>query len=347
MTASAWRRYAVRIHLLAGLVTAPLLLVLGLSGTVLVFRTELEEAVNGPGAVAEQGGTPRSLDAIVAAARLGHAGGEPRAVRIPARPDRPYRVELDARGRRVDVAVDPYTLRIVASRGADRSPLLAVHSLHAALHAGRPGALVVAVLGVCLTLEAVTGLWLYGPALRRAASGDRRRLSTRTLHRVAGVLALVGGVVIGLTGAVLAGAGAWAVAVVPPAAPAFPGPPLPRLDAVAAAAAAARPHARINALVAEAAGTVRVEIGASRPGGADGPGVVRVGRDGAVVAVTAGSPRHDAWDVLRRLHAGDFGGGVGRIAYATVGLALPVLSITGFVIAIRRRAGPVVSGRVL
>jgi uncharacterized iron-regulated membrane protein len=39
------RRLAVRVHLWGGLVTGPFLLVLGLSGTALVFRAEIEEAV--------------------------------------------------------------------------------------------------------------------------------------------------------------------------------------------------------------------------------------------------------------------------------------------------------------
>ena len=37
------RRVAVRVHLWGGLVTGPFLLVLGLSGTALVFRAEIDE----------------------------------------------------------------------------------------------------------------------------------------------------------------------------------------------------------------------------------------------------------------------------------------------------------------
>src|SRR2546429_7490580 len=55
-----WRRLAIRLHLWGGLLTGPFLLVLGLSGAALVFRTEIESlesatpavASSGPGAVA-------------------------------------------------------------------------------------------------------------------------------------------------------------------------------------------------------------------------------------------------------------------------------------------------------
>src|SRR5688500_4240785 len=134
------RRLAARAHFWGGVILGPLVLVLGLSGTVLVFRPELDAALSGPPAITA-GGPPGSLDAVVAAALFTLPGGEPRALRIPARGDRPYRVEIHTGGQRVDVAVDPYTLAVVDGRSPDRSPLVAVHSLHAALHAGRLGSL--------------------------------------------------------------------------------------------------------------------------------------------------------------------------------------------------------------
>jgi uncharacterized iron-regulated membrane protein len=39
----------------------------------------------------------------------------------------------------LDVAVDPYTVRVLGARARDRSALAAVYSLHTALHAGRAG----------------------------------------------------------------------------------------------------------------------------------------------------------------------------------------------------------------
>src|SRR5439155_1222816 len=226
------RRVAARMHLWGGLVTGPLLLVLGLSGSALVFGPELEQALDGPPVIATTATSAPSLDAVVAAAVVGQPGAEPRALRLPARPDQPYRVELTVGGRRLDVAIDPSTLRVVDTRAPE-------------------------------------------PSL---ATG-------------------------GLT----------------------------RLDFVAERVPA---HGRITALVAGPGHRVRVD--ARKPDGGVGSVVVD-GDSGAIVATGVASTR-DAWDVVRRLHAGDFAGWASRLVYAGVGLALPMLSITGFLISTRRRA---------
>ena len=65
----------------------------------------------------------------------------------------------------------------------ERSPLVAVRSLHASLHAGRVGTVVVGVLGLALVAEGVTGTlarWSRAPtppALPRDPSRARRRLA--------------------------------------------------------------------------------------------------------------------------------------------------------------------------
>ncbi|PYN28221.1 MAG: hypothetical protein DMD76_05920 [Candidatus Rokuibacteriota bacterium] len=319
------RRVAARVHLWGGLVTGPLLLVLGLSGSALVFGPELEQALDGPPVIATTATSAPSLDAVVAAAVVGQPGAEPRALRLPARPDQPYRVELTVGGRRLDVAIDPSTLRVVDTRAPERSLLVAVRSLHAAFHAGRAGALLVGLLGVWLVVEGVTGLWLYGPwsgprAIRRA------RGPSRALHRIVGGGSLVVGVVVGLTGTMLALASASLLV-----SPSLATGGLTRLDFVAERVPA---HGRITALVAGPGHRVRVD--ARKPDGGVGSVVVD-GDSGAIVATGVASTR-DAWDVVRRLHAGDFAGWASRLVYAGVGLALPMLSITGFLISTRRRA---------
>jgi len=319
------RRVAARVHLWGGLVTGPLLLVLGLSGSALVFGPELEQALDGPPVIATTATSAPSLDAVVAAAVVGQPRAEPRALRLPARPDQPYRVELTVGGRRLDVAVDPSTLRVVDTRAPERSLLVAVRSLHVAFHAGRAGALLVGLLGVWLVVEGVTGLWLYGPwsgprPIRRA------RGPSRALHRIVGGGSLVVGVVVGLTGTVLALTSASLLV-----SPSLATGGLARLDFVAERVQA---RGRITALVAETGHRVRVDA-RTRDGGVGS--VVVDGDSGAIVAAEIASTR-DPWDLVRRLHAGDFAGWASRVVYAVVGLALPVLSITGFLISTRRRA---------
>jgi uncharacterized iron-regulated membrane protein len=315
------RRLAVRVHLWGGLITGPLLLVLGLSGAVLVFRPELDNGFAAPSPMVNQPGGSPSFDAVAAAARFFYPGAEVRALRLPARADRPWHVRLAAGARRLDVEVDPYALRVVGGRAPERSTLAAVHSLHAAFHAGRAGALLVGALGLWLVVEAASGLWLYGPW----SAGRARRSGSRGLHRLVGGLSLVVGAILGLTGALLAAAAALSVAAQVPR----PGA-LTRLDAVAARAQSALPGGYVTALVAAGNPTVRVEM--RLPSG--DTRVVTI--DGEVLTVTR--PRTHGWDLIRRAHAGDFAGRLSQIVYVAVGLALPVLSVTGFIISTRRRA---------
>ena len=62
-----WRRLGARLHLWGGLITGPLVLVLGLSGAALVFRAEIEAVEFSPPAFAGARMAAPSLDAIVAA----------------------------------------------------------------------------------------------------------------------------------------------------------------------------------------------------------------------------------------------------------------------------------------
>ncbi|HEY3065932.1 MAG TPA: PepSY-associated TM helix domain-containing protein [Methylomirabilota bacterium] len=321
------RRLAARFHLWGGLVTGPLVLVLGLSGMVLVFRGELDAIGQPPASAVGGEAASASLDRVVAVARLRYPGAEVHAVRLPAHRAQPYRVELLAQRQHVVVGVDPARLHVIGGRAAERSLLLAVHSLHAGFHAGRAGAVVVALVGAWLVIESVSGLWLCWPAARRRplTLGARRHgARSRTFHRIVGGASLAVGLIVTLTGIALALANAFT----PPGDDDAP-PSLGRrlaLDVIAERARLASPGA-VRALVAEPDGTVRVE---------KTEGDVVVDAAGTIVAVRAASAPISARELLRRLHYGDFGGWPSRLAWALVGLALPVLALTGYLISSRR-----------
>src|ERR671931_187159 len=64
---------AVRAHLWGGLVSGPFLLVLGVSGSALVFAPEIER-LERPAALATTAAAPPSLEAVVTAALIGQPG---------------------------------------------------------------------------------------------------------------------------------------------------------------------------------------------------------------------------------------------------------------------------------
>ena len=315
----------------------PLLVVLGLSGTTLVFRSELENLLTHSPRLVGAAPAP-SLDSVRSAALLPHPGGEARALRMPAGPGRPYRVEVFRGAQRIDVDVDPATLRVVASRAPERSVFAAVHALHSAFHAGRAGALVVGLLGVWLVVEGVSGLWLYGASVKPPA-GSRRRRSSRTVHRVLGAVSLTAGVLLGLTGALL-GLGGALTRSASPAPASSPSAALEHLDGVVAAVARASPGAHLVAIVGEPDGVVRVDVRLAVTGDAR---TIRIARPSGAVITVVGAAPSNGWEVVRRLHAGDFPGWLVRALYAAFGLALAVLAMTGFFIAARRHSSNVLT----
>ena len=240
-----------------------------------------------------------------------------------------------SRRQHVEIAVDPSTLQVIGGRAAERSLMVAVRSLHAGLHAGRVGSLVVGLLGLWLVVESLTGLWLCWPSVRRRPRVigvvPTEGFGSRGLRRLVGGASLVLGVVVALSGTVLA----LASVLAPPGAgvsPARTAGTRGRLDAIAMRAAATLPGARITAFIAADGGAIRVETTA---------GAMIVDREtGGVVREQGDQTRLTARDWITRLHYGDFAGWVSRVAYALVGLGLPVLSITGYLITARRTAGP-------
>jgi uncharacterized iron-regulated membrane protein len=144
------------------------------------------------------------------------------------------------------------------------------------------------------------------------------------VHRLVGGVALIVGTVVGLTGALLVVAALVSAGAAPSSSAR-----LIRPDFVAAHVP---PSGRVVALVAEPAHRVRVEM--LGPDGGLSSVVVNAETGDRAAAPT---PR-DHWDIVRRLHGGDFGGWPFRLLYAAVGLALPVLSVTGFLLSLRRGA---------
>src|SRR5262245_59451825 len=252
------RVFVLRLHLVAGLVLSGALVLVGLSGAVLVFRAELDEALQPAPAPPAGGGPLVAFEVLVDAAQRQHPSAQPRRLVLPEGPDRPARVSLRATGGdRIDVLVDPSTARVLTSRWLERSPLHALHVLHAELYLGKGGSLLVALLGVGLLVQGATGLYLWWPFLRRPARGFTIRwwrpwrVVMYDVHKAVGACSLAFNLPVALTGTLLALAAlAPSRAVAEPAllAAAASATLAPSLDVIAHAADQALPGGAITAI---------------------------------------------------------------------------------------------------
>ena len=190
-----WARRALfQIHLWSGLATGLYLLVISVSGSFLVFRTELHKMFNRPPIVVEVKGERLTDDQLKEAALRAFPNSKVTNVWETRRPDQPVEIWLTREsGRAVHHVFDPYT-------GNDLGPpdpamvrfIVWSVSLHDDLLFRETGRKVNGAGAIVLTLLCVTGLIIWWPGIvnwRRSLTVDLKsnwKLFNWQLHSAAG-----------------------------------------------------------------------------------------------------------------------------------------------------------------
>jgi uncharacterized iron-regulated membrane protein len=204
------------IHRWVGLSLCVPLVVLGLTGSVLVFEHELG-ALFDPSPRASAPGAAPSIDATVAAARaVAPADTAPTVLIAPSEPLDPAVVRFaPKRGEpgagTVQVFVDPASLAVLDVRAGDPGLLRWIFRLHANLTThDRSGRAIVGWLGGAMTFFGFSGIVLWWPAQgqwRRAFTvqrGARGFRLFRQLHGAAGIWGLAVFLTVSVSGTYLA-----------------------------------------------------------------------------------------------------------------------------------------------
>ena len=340
------RRLLTTAHLCIGLTLAPVLAVVGITGAILVFQPEIEDAVNARYTRVAPAGSPLPLSELVAAVRRAAPGATVEAIRLPARPDRAAIITVSGPAPAAWL-VDPYTSR-VTGRADHLWTMRPVALLHRRLLAGETGATVVTLAAVGLLFLSVSGLALWWPGrifrLRRSATGWRLAFN---VHNALGAWAWSGFLLLGATGAIIhweepARATIGRVTRASPqprgaegtagcAPDAMPGP-----DALLASARRAEPGAQVT----------YVSLGDA--GGKPARAILRYSEDrtpagrtqvlldactGRVLSAISSRTASLDYRVVklwnRQVHTGDLFGWPTRILAALLALTLPLVSVTG------------------
>lgn len=214
---SVWRT----VHLYTGLFAGAVLVLLGLTGSLLVFDHAIDEQLN-PGLLTTEGAGPyRPLDAIVAAARTAHPEEDPALLMMPRTEGGVFVARFDRRTTaggaltRVEMAIDPYTAGVLGQREWGAYPLSFIYKLHYTLWLGETGETLVGIVGLLLLVSLATGLYLWWPLawplrngkLRRAITLKRGAGSARRnfdLHKMGGVYGALMLLVIAFSGVYMA-----------------------------------------------------------------------------------------------------------------------------------------------
>lgn len=361
-----FRKWLFRIHLWAGLIVGLFIVVVTLTGSLLIFRPEIELLLYPQMYQETPGSIP--LEQVYQVAHKAYPGQTVEGIITP--PDRSgvYEVQVvNAEETYTYVYVDPGTGKILGGRltGAENSWLDWFFDLHYALLLEETGSIIVGTVGVALAVMLLTGCYLWWPGLKKWVMGVKVRWSGRgwyirhyDLHRVVGIVSLPFVLLMTCTGIAMAEwyyewvETTWYTVTFSEHPPEVPedlvshpnGQPRISLDEVAARVEAAVPGATIYYIGVPADEEGYFNLWVNKPGVYDpwaessGPGEREIDIDQYSGEILWNKDNYSPNDISLAAflfqnnyiwHIGVYGGLTTRILHFLAGLAPAILMITG------------------
>lgn len=194
-----WRKLWLTAHRWLGLTVGLLFVLIGLTGSILVFDHAIDEWLNPELLLTEKSGETQPVSEIIAAAEAGYAGGEQSALSLskPRVENGVWSVWFSSGTPEVPtftaVHVDPYTANVTGERVWGEYLMSWIYRLHFRLVAGVTGGIIVGVVGIMMLISVCSGIVLWWPLWKngwRAAfairSGPRFNYD---LHKTIGIAA--------------------------------------------------------------------------------------------------------------------------------------------------------------
>jgi uncharacterized iron-regulated membrane protein len=194
------RRLILSVHLSVALVGGVFILVLGLTGSVLVFEPELDRLFHPHLSYVKPSGNVLSLGEIGGAVSK-QFSGEPIVAYLPSETaDLSSQVILP----RGIVCVNQYTGEILGMRTRGQSIFGLARDFHVRLASGDVGRIVMRWSGVAMLVSLASGLYLWWPGRRLGIAGGWRSVRFWfDLHNSVGILSLAPLLILAVTGTVI------------------------------------------------------------------------------------------------------------------------------------------------
>lgn len=205
-----WRQWVAIIHQYLGLGVALILMVVGLTGSVLVFEKEIDQFfLTSRLEKVVSSGERINPDLIVNQVKTAYKNQPNLTVsylEIPQNPNDFYKIWLLSKTDQwTEVLVNPYTGKILGNRQWEQTLIGIIYQLHYQLLAGDFGGKLVGICGLVLFILALTGILLW-PGWRRLLTGFKIKFDAHPqrlnfdLHKVIGILSAGFLAVIAFTG---------------------------------------------------------------------------------------------------------------------------------------------------
>jgi len=167
-----WRTWLFQIHLWLALILGPILTIVCLTGSFVVFRYELNRlTVNGTAYVQPQG-QRLSLDELTRRIQAHHPTHQLSSASWDGGPDTGFNFWTNSpAGHRVHTFIDPYTGRITGEEDYHDKWIQWFYELHANLLLGPTGMFLNGFIGLTAVILSLTGLIVWWPGLPRWRSG--------------------------------------------------------------------------------------------------------------------------------------------------------------------------------
>lgn len=347
------RQIAFTLHRYIGLIVGLLLIIVGLTGSLLVFQSEIDHFL-----VQRQFGKVIaqeervSIESVINTVKETYSDRPELKLASIVTSDNPtYKVRLVDSEKQTEVFVNSYTGAIIGDRVWENTYIGIIFQLHYALLAGTPGQVIVGIVAFLLLILCLTGIFLWS-GWRKLISGFKIKWNAHLkrvsfdIHKVAGIITAVFLGLIAFTGLCwnfydYAKPAIYAITFTPhppePVSQAIPGKSPLGIAEILKIADTALPGAEttyIN-LPTEPNGTFSVYKKRPQELNEYGESVVYLDQySGKVLQLLDGRNLPLAQRVLNSftpLHYGTFWGLPSRIFYIFVGLAPVILSITGFI----------------
>lgn len=194
------RQVWLKVHRWMGLTIGLFFVLLGLTGSLLVFDHAIDEWLNPHLLLTPGAGSQRNLAETIEAAQAAYPElGQPVLISPPRRPDGNYTLRYQFgsdphEAERIEVYVDPFNAQVQGRRVWGRYPMSWIYKLHFTLHGGEWGHTAVGILGLLLILSLTTGLYLWWPLLRkgmRTAFAIRRNKLLFDGHKTIGAVSFL------------------------------------------------------------------------------------------------------------------------------------------------------------
>jgi uncharacterized iron-regulated membrane protein len=350
---SAFRLWMFNLHLYTGLALGILTTLVGITGSIVVYKPEIERGLAGAMTRIAPAGAPEPLTELynLAAAAVPHKKVERLFIWGGPTAAWAFRVS-DARGNRDYVYVDPYSGRVLGHYPMDGTWLQWAYNLHDNLLMEKPGLIINGAGALLLVVMCLTGTVVWWPGATRVRHGFRYhpragwKGQVYDFHKILGIVSMLILAVIAISGAsysfpdsyhkVCAALTRTVSFVPPPRARPASQAPLASLDSILRAGQQAIPEAELTVLTwptdPKGAFLVRKRLSGdwSRLGNQYvylDPHTGAVLREDRTARMSGGRWLMQA---MAPLHYGSFGGHWTRILWILMGLLPGVLSITGF-----------------